>query len=507
MTARGKLIHGGWLVRRWAPSQPPIEGGALYEEGGKIHAIGTYDELRRRFPNAQSIGGSDCIVLPGFVNAHSHGRGLTTYQMGQPDEPLETRIVEMFGRPEWGATGQMMPNSQPSYDGYLDTAYSCAKQIASGITTTLHSHQYINGPVDEYAARTRRVVEAYRDSGMRCAFTLGVRDRSTFAFAEDDAFLAGLPADTRQNPDLCKNQFITFSEYCDLLQDLATAYPEVSFQMGPWNPVFCSDKLLQQIADHSRSKGWRIQTHLVETRYQAEHAHKRYGRSWVNQLYDIGMLSERFSGAHCVWFDGNDIDTMLQSGAQVVHNPSSNLRLQSGIAPVRAFLAAGIPVAFGIDSLGMNDDEDMFQDLRFAQLIQSTPGLNGELIPASSMLDMATHAGSAVTGIGGIGDLREGHWADVVLVSRPEMEGVASGHALAEVILKRAKPAHVRSVIVGGRCLIEDGTWKVQTPAELLAGLVKSGNFGTQTTSQSTGRLKEAVRSYLAGTRNDSRKL
>jgi 5-methylthioadenosine/S-adenosylhomocysteine deaminase len=497
--AQGKLIRGGWLVRSWTASQLPIEQGALYEEGGRIQAIDTYDELQRRFPNAQTIGNSDAIVIPGFVNAHSHGRGLTTYQMGQPDEPLETRIVEFFGRPEWGATGGDRSSPQPSYDGYLDTAYSCAKQISSGITTTLHSHQYIDGPVDDYAARTRPIVEAYRDSGMRCAFTLGVRDRSTFAFADDQAFLANLPLEMRQNPDLRDNQFISFVEYNDLLRDLATTYPEVSFQMGPWNPTFCSDTLLEQIADHSRSKSWRIQTHLVETRYQAAHAHKRYGRSWVKQLDQIGMLSDRFSGAHCVWVDPGDLETMRDSGAQVVHNPSSNFRLQSGIAPVRAFLAAGIPVAFGIDSLGMNDEEDIFQDLRFAQLVHGTPGLNGELIPSASMLQMATKAGSTVTGFEGIGELREGNWADVVLLSRSEIEGVHSGHALAEMILKRARPAHVKTVMVGGRCLVEDGIWKVTSPADLLQELAKSRNFATSTASELTLRLKKAVRDYLEG--------
>jgi 5-methylthioadenosine/S-adenosylhomocysteine deaminase len=216
------------------------------------------------------------------------------------------------------------------------------------------------------------------------------------------------------------------------------------------------------------------------------------------------MLSERFSGAHCVWLDEGDIDTMRRSGAQVVHNPSSNLRLQSGIAPIRAFLAAGIPVAFGIDSLGMNDDEDMFQDLRFGQLIQSTSGLKGELIPTTVMLDMATHAGCAVTGIAGIGELREGNWADIVLLSRPDIEGVPTGHVLPEVVLKRAKPSHIRSVIVGGRCLIEDGVWNIQTPAELLRELAKSRSFGTQTPSKLTLRLKEAVRAYLEGPRNET---
>src|SRR5271155_279050 len=176
MTVDGKLIFGGRLVRRWnRPDTPPIENGALYAEAGRIVAIGPYDELQRRYPAARRIGDARHVVVPGFVNAHAHGRGLTTWQLGQPDEPLEPRIVEFVYRraQESGhAPGGAAPN--PGGAPYLDTLYACAKQIASGITTTVHSHQYMDGPVDAFEAETRPVLDAYRDSGLRCAFTLGI---------------------------------------------------------------------------------------------------------------------------------------------------------------------------------------------------------------------------------------------------------------------------------------------------------------------------------------------
>src|SRR5215831_16957331 len=103
MPVECKLVYGGWLVRRWdGAAKSLIENGALCTENGRIVAIDTYDALRKRYPHAATTGHASYIVGPGFVNAHSHGKGLSTFQMGQPDEPLETRIVEIHHRPEWG---------------------------------------------------------------------------------------------------------------------------------------------------------------------------------------------------------------------------------------------------------------------------------------------------------------------------------------------------------------------------------------------------------------------
>ena len=291
---------------------------------------------------------------------------------------------------------------------------------------------------------------------------------------------------------------MTFSQYYDLLHSLSRSFPQVKFQLGPWNPVFCSDGLLEAVADASKRDGWHVQTHLVETKYQAEYAKKAYGRSWVKRLHEIGMLSQRFSGAHCVWVEDDDIDVMKQSGMQVIHNPSSNLRLLSGVAPVRRFLAIGVPVAFGLDSLGMNDDDDMLQDLRLSQLIHNNhPGIDSTPIPSSSMLTMATQAGAAVADIEGIGVLAEGNHADVVLLSQPDVEGVPTGHSLADLLLKRGKSLHVRSVMVGGRMFIEDGRWQERSTAQLLDTMRAAAQAPPPQPAHIVTQLKDAVRRYL----------
>jgi cytosine/adenosine deaminase-related metal-dependent hydrolase len=499
--AQGKLIYGGQLVRRWSASgSPTIDQGALYEEDGRIIAIGAFDDLQRRYPNTRQIGGLDYIVMPGFVNSHSHGRGVTTYQVGQPDEPLELRLVEIFHRAESSRKSTASSKQASDRFTYLDTLYSCAKQLASGITTTVHSHTYLDGPVENLACSARPIIEAYRDSGMRCAFTLGIRDRNSFTFLDDEKFVASLPATVRDTANLRSSRhYVAIDEYLGLISDLAASYPAVSFHLGPWNPIFCSDKLLEALASASRRDGWRIQTHLNETPHQAAYGLRQHGKSWVQYLNEIGMLTERFSGAHGVWLEEGDIESLAQSGAQVVYNPSSNLRLRSGIAPVRDFLRSGVKVGFGLDSLSLNDDEDMLQDLRFGQLIQGSWGIDGESISADAMLEMATTTGASIAGIDGIGTLSEGGRADVVLLSRVEMEGLPSGRPLAEQILKRARGAHVKTVIVGGRVMIEDGRWAGRGPADLLGELAAVKTGGPREMPASVFAVKEAVRNYVNG--------
>jgi 5-methylthioadenosine/S-adenosylhomocysteine deaminase len=497
MSMIGTLIYGGWLVKDWL--QDAIPNGAIYQVNGRIVAVGTYTDLIQRYPDAAQVGDASYILVPGFVNAHSHGRGVTTLQMGIADEPLETRLVDIGLRSEDTPRDRAVADadSTASSDPYFDVLYSSLKQIASGITTTLHSSSYVEGSVEFYSASTHRLVQGYRDSGIRCAYALGVRDRSVLPFSDDVEFIASLPREARHSRELTEmGNYMSFSEYHGLLKDLASTYPDINFQFGPWNPTFCSDELLQAISDASRSHGLRIQTHLVETQYQAAAAQKRYGRSWAERLNEIGMLSSRFSGAHGVWLDEGDIDLVKQSQAQIVHNPGSNLRLLSGIAPVPRFLAAGIPVAFGIDSLGMNDDEDMFQDLRLSRLVHGAPRIDSKFIDASVMLDMATRQGALVTGFADVGRLDEGNWADVVLLSRPAIEAVPTGISVADLVLMRAKPSHIRTVMVGGRVHISDGQWVDHSPIELLRELGQS-NRRSASSSKAGEQLKGALRDFL----------
>ena len=188
---------------------------------------------------------------------------------------------------------------------------------------------------------------------------------------------------------------------------------------------------------------------------------------------------------------------MRRSGAQVVHNPSSNLRLGSGVAPLRAFLDRGIPVAFGLDSLSMNDDEDMFQDLRLGQVVQNRPGVDAQPLTAATMFSMATAGGAVVTGIKGTGYLVQGNLADVVLVSLTDVAGGHASQPFADLMLRRAKAAHVRTVIIGGKVVRDDGRFVGHDAEGLRAALIASMAPATAAPSPVVGKLKQVVRDIL----------
>jgi cytosine/adenosine deaminase-related metal-dependent hydrolase len=155
-----------------------IDDGAVLQEDGVIAAVGTYADLRKRYPNTAVIGSGDEIMLPGFVNGHHHV-GLTPVQLGSPDMPLEL----------WFITRMVTRN----LNIYLDTLYSAFEMIASGITTVQHIHGWMPGTLSEVEAKAEQVVRAYEDIGMRVSYCYAVRDQNRLVYQADDAFVASLP--------------------------------------------------------------------------------------------------------------------------------------------------------------------------------------------------------------------------------------------------------------------------------------------------------------------------
>ena len=284
----------------------------------------------------------------------------------------------------------------------------------------------------------------------------------------------------------------------DLLQQLVRESPEVGFQLGPTNPVWCSERLLGSIADASRNDGWRVHTHLAETRYQARFARDTYGKHWGEFLAEIGLLTDRLSCAHGVWLEDQELQRFAQAGTQIVHNPGSNLRLASGIAPLRLFLERGVRVAIGTDSLSMNDDEDMFQDIRLAGLLQNVPGMESEPLDPAVLFGMATRGGATVAGMPNLGVIAEGAPADVVLLSLSGMAGLAgtSPLPLAQWLLRRGKGCHVRTVMIGGKVVLQDGAWTTLDPAEIVRNLQARVPSNGVADDASIRDLKASVRAY-----------
>ena len=355
-----------------------VEDGAVYVSGKNIAEVGRYKDLKSAYPTATVLGSSRFWVTPGFVNAHQHGKGLTAFQLGGMDDCFE---ISRFS-----------PEPQASVEPYIDTLYGCMRMIEAGITTCIH-YNSSRGP-SFYETDVLERMRAYQDSGVRVSFGLDIRDRNHLVYG-DEEFIQSLPLPLKEKTieKFTKSRTLTADAYFPLvkrLSDSLTGQERTKLFLTPAGPQWCTEDLLRAIRQESIDRDLGIQIHVSETKYQRAFFSRAYERTAVEWLNGLDFLSPRVSIAHGVWLNQNDLRVVADNGCGIVHNPSSNLRLRSGIAPLPLFYRAGIAVAMGLDSSALNDDSDMLQEIRLAANLQRIPGSCAGLVPPKEIFKMAT---------------------------------------------------------------------------------------------------------------------
>jgi cytosine/adenosine deaminase-related metal-dependent hydrolase len=200
--------------------------------------------------------------------------------------------------------------------------------------------------------------------------------------------------------------------------------------------------------------------HLDETAYQRAYARGRTGGTAVEHLERLGLLGPRLTLGHGVWLTERDVERVAARGGMVCTNPSSNLRLRSGIAPVNRYLAAGVRLGIGLDEAGINDDRDMLQEMRLALRLHRVPGMDDAVPTSAQVFRMATEDGAATTPFAGrIGVLSPGRAADLVLlpwrhVAHPYL---ASGTPVLDAVVHRARASAIDTVLVDGEVVLRNG--------------------------------------------------
>jgi len=443
------LIRGKFVVTLNPADGPEgiIRGGAVYVSGGEIVAVGRFKDLKPSYPNATVLGSPRYWVMPGFVNAHQHGKGLTQFQLGGKDDCFEI--------------SRFITDAMATVDPYLDCLYACKKMIETGITTSLH-YNSSRGP-KTYEADVAARLRAYNDAGMRVSFGLDVRDRNHMVYG-DDEFLATLKPALRRDAEarFAQSRTAAPDEYFRIARNLSdqlnAANGRAKLFLTPAGPQWCTEELLRAIRDESKQRRLGVQIHVLETQYQRSYFQRYYGKSAVSWLADLDFLTPSVSLAHGVWLTREDMRLVAQKGSRLVHNPSSNLRLRSGIAPLALFHAAGIPLAMGLDSSPLNDEPDMFQEMRLAANLQRTPGLSPGLIPLRDIFKAATVNGAETLGWGeGAGTLTPGKRADIVLVDARQITEpyLASHQNPIDALIYRGKANSVDTVMVDGEILYQ----------------------------------------------------
>jgi 5-methylthioadenosine/S-adenosylhomocysteine deaminase len=460
-----RLIRGKYVICQKPNSADVgvIEDGAVAYNFGRIVALGSYRELYDRYRPEVVSGSVGEVILPGFVNAHHH-IGLTPFQLGVPDLPLELWLLARL--------------AMPPVDPYLDTLMSAFEMIESGTTTVHHLQSRIPRPVHEWDHYISEVIRAYHDIGMRVTFSLSIRDQGYIIYGDDETFLARLPSPLAgQIREVIYMQNISAREQVDrFFVDLYALHGKnrkdrVRIQLAPANLHWCSDEALNTIAEYSSQYDVGIHMHLLETPYQRVYAERRCGVSAVEYLHRSNLLCRRLTLGHGVWVTQGDLDYLTEGQVSICHNPSSNLRLRSGVAPVNEFLKRGIPVAIGIDEAGINDDRDMLQEMRMALNLHRTPGHEAVAPNPRDVFRMATQSSAQTTAFkDSIGSLRVGAFADFTLLN---WSAVASpyldpGSDVIDSIVRRAKPSAVSRVIVHGETVFHNGGFtRIDRPAVL----------------------------------------
>ncbi len=423
------------------PGHAPAERNRrLHLEDGRITAV-------TAGAGTSGDGAFGKLAMPALVDAHDHGRGLRPLAFGCCDGPLELWICGL--------------GLEPKVDPYLRAAVAFANLAKGGVAAANHCHnpQDRNNLVGEAYAVSR----AARDVGIRIVFAAPVFDRNPIVYGPTES-LADTLGETAFAALEARTTRAAAAEQLAQIEAI-TEFEHAFFkvQYGPVGPQWCEDATLEAIAEASAATGRRIHMHLFETERQRAWADASYPGGLITFLDTIGLLSDRLTVAHGVWLRPDECALMAERGVTVSVNTSSNLRLRSGLPSVARFKAAGLAWAMGLDGMAMDDDEDALRELRLLWLSQQGSGIEPALQPGE-LFDAVLGAGRrSVIGADDGVRLLPGTAADVLVLDLDAMLADALDADLdpVQAILTRATKAHIETLHVAGRKVVERG--RVQT--------------------------------------------
>ena len=384
------------------------EHQAVLIRDGVVAKIGGKEQLTAEAPNAQLMENEDWLMLPAFVDAHDHGRGMSPVSFGAPDQALEMWLQDL--------------NKLPAIPHYTACYYDGIRLASCGVGTVLHSHN----PNDFSKIKDEMIATArgYKDAGVRSILCPLYLDQNKRIYYNRDQFIASLPEPLRTSFAAgIHDQIMTMDQYLELVEAIRDGLKEeiaqgwVEIQLHPNGGQWCSDGALLRMKEYALAHGMNIHLHLLETQYQAEYAQRTWGKSFIKHYQEIGFLGPWVSFAHAVWLDEEDLQLIASSGARLVTNPSSNLRLRSGTFNMRRAAQLGLHCGIGLDGCAFDDDQDYLREIRVAWLNNRHNGVDGN-VPYLDVLKMATSGGASVAASQlSPGVIREGANADFVCVS------------------------------------------------------------------------------------------
>jgi len=413
--------------------------GGLFIRDGFIEKVAATSELPQRADEVLDLTGY--IVFPGLVNTHHHFyQTLTRVVPAAQNANLFTWLKTLY--PIWA---RMTPD-----DIYVSTQTALSELALSGCTTASdHLYLYPNG--------------SRLDDEIAAAGTVGLRlhaSRGSMSLGESQG---GLPPDSVVEPE---DSILMDSER--LIQTYHDPKPGamVRIVLAPCSPFSVTDDLMRQSAELARKYGVHLHTHLAETQDEEVFCQQKFGHRPVGYMESVNWVGKDVWFAHSVYLNAEEIKTFARTGCGVAHCPSSNMRLASGIAPIREYLRSGVNVGVAVDGSASNDGSHMLEEVRQALLLARVrAGVEGAslssneeawIMTARQALEMATLGGAAVLGRTDIGSLEPGKCADLVAIRLDRLDYAGAQHDPVAALVFCA-PQKIDFNLVQGKPVVANG--------------------------------------------------
>lgn len=433
------LVRNADVLVTMDDTRREIPGGGLFARDGVVEAVGTAADLPETADT--TIDATGTIAMPGLVNTHHHiFQNLTRAVPGAQDESLFGWLKRLY--PIWRHIGPE--------DVFHAVRLGLAELALSGCTTTAdHLYLYPNGArIDDAVAAARAV--RVRLHAARGALTVGES-------------AGGLPPD-----DLVEDEGFVIADTIRAIDAFHDPAPGamVRIAVAPCSPFTVTRDLMRESASLARDKGVMLHTHLAENEEDVAYSLERFGQRPGAFAEDLGWTGADVWHAHCVKLDAAEIGLFARTRTGVAHCPNSNMRLGSGIAPVRAMRDRGVTVGLGVDGSASSDAADLLAEARQAMLLQRVANGAGAMA-AREALEIATLGGARVLGRDDLGSLAPGQRADIALYDAGGIAMSGAWDPVAALVL--TGPHRARHTIVEGKPVVLDGRLATVDPAELLA--------------------------------------
>jgi len=436
-TAIDLIVDGTYIVTM-DQQLSVIQDGAVAIDEGVIVAIGPAAAINAEYSAAEVLQGDNRIVLPGLINGHSHA-AMTLLRGVADDLELMTWLNDYI-----------FPAEVEFVDAEfvrIGTELACWEMIRGGTTTFVDMYYH----PDVIAS----VVEA---CGLRAYISATViGQRSPDAEGAQDSVTKGL-------------------EFIERWQDRNSRITPI---FGPHANYTLNEEQLRATREAANEAGVPVAIHLSESLYEVEYSKQNYGTTSIAFFDSIGFFDGLTIGAHVVWPTEEEIPILAERKVGVIHNPTSNMKIASGISPVTAMLQAGVRVGLGTDGAASNNDLDMWEEMRLAAFLQKVDRMDPTVLSASTVLRMATSGGALAIGLGDkVGALAVGMRADLIQVSFDDVHFVPTYDVISHLVYV-ADEQDVAATVVDGRVLMRDGeiltvdTERVRREAKALAGRIQ----------------------------------